>query len=65
MSELKTSEQWFKELSEPKGISLVDTAGWDDLNFDYSWFQEKITKEEYLEKLMYSTVVYSNVNKRN
>jgi len=67
MSELKTSEEWFSEICYPRGISLVDTSGWDDVNFDYVWFHEKITKQEFLEKLMNSTVVYSynNNNERH
>lgn len=60
MQEKKTSEDWFSELSAPKGLCIISPDGWDRGHFDQSWFFEKITKEEYLRRLFDSVCVYKN-----
>lgn len=60
MQEMKTSEDWFSELSEPRGLRIISPDGWDREHFDQSWFFEKITKEEYLNRLFNSVCVYKN-----
>lgn len=49
---LKTSEEWQKEYPNPK---VLDPDGWDRGNWDFSWKEEKITIEEYKNRLMTST----------
>jgi len=58
MDEKKTSEQWFSELSAPKGLCIINPDGWDREHFDQSWFFEKITKEEYMDRIFRSVCVY-------
>ena len=53
--EFRTSEEWQKLFPRPK---VYDPDGWDRKNFDYSWYQEKITKQEYEKRVMYSTVEF-------
>lgn len=52
METLKTSEQWQKiDLS----VTVLDPDGWDRQNFQFSWFEELITKEEFDNRLIIST----------
>ncbi len=50
---LKTSEEWSKE--EPS-VKILDPDGWDRSNFQFSWHEEKISKEEFLRRRMLSTI---------
>lgn len=54
--EVKTSEEWYKELG--KDYIIYDPDGWDRRNYDYSFKQEEITKEEYQNRLMLSTLLH-------
>ncbi len=49
----KTSEQWQLENPNP---TVLDPDGWDRKNFQYSWYEEEITFEEYNKRLFSSTV---------
>lgn len=51
--ELKTSEDWQKQFPNPK---VLDPDGWNRTNFQYSWFEEKISYEEYRKRLFMSSV---------
>ena len=51
--ELKTSEEWQKQFPDTK---VIDPDGWDRKNYQYSWFEEKITLIEYTSRLHRSTV---------
>lgn len=48
----KTSSEWIKEY----GYVIIDADGWDGSNFDYSFYQEKITREEFELRLSRSTI---------
>jgi hypothetical protein len=50
---LKTSEAWHTQLN-PKTV-IMDPDGWDRRNFETSFYQEKISKEEYQTRLSKST----------
>lgn len=52
--ELKTSQEWQELYLE---IRVLDPDGWDRTNFQYSWFGEKITKNEYDMRIMSSTCI--------
>jgi len=49
--ELKTSSEWEEECK----VIVLDPDGWDRENYHFSWFEEKITKEEFERRLMFST----------
>ena len=51
---LKTSQEWHEIFHT---IKVVDPDGWDRTNFEYSWNEEKITREEYSSRLEKSTVM--------
>ena len=54
--EIKTSDEWENsDLPEMKGTKVLDPDGWDRQNFDFSYYQELITKEEYLHRVGGST----------
>jgi hypothetical protein len=52
--ELKTSHQW--QLTYPDPV-VMDPDGWDRKNYQYSWFEEKITLAEYNRRMLMSTCV--------
>jgi len=51
---LKTSEHWYEEYP----IQIKDPDGWDRDNFQYSWYEELITFEEFDRIAMASTCVH-------
>ena len=57
----KTSEEWQSIFPYPK---VIDPDGWDRKNYDYSWKEEKITLEEYENRLSNSTCMYSIIADR-
>lgn len=48
----RTSEEWQKVYSH---IIVLDPDGWDRKNYQYSWFEEEITEEEFVNRVMTST----------
>jgi len=54
--ELKTSEEWYQEYP----LQIIDPDGWDRKNFQYSWYEEKITFKEFDRRAMASTVIRHN-----
>lgn len=54
--EKKTSEEWQKELW--KSIVVYDPDGWDRKNYDFSWHEEKITREEFDMRCANSTCIH-------
>jgi len=52
--ELKTSAEWYVDYP----IQIIDPDGWDRNNFQYSWFKELITFEEFDRRAMKSTCVH-------
>jgi len=47
----KTSAEWIRE----SVFLVLDPDGWDRVNFDFSWNQEKITMAEFQRRLSRST----------
>ncbi|ANA86233.1 hypothetical protein SEA_LOZINAK_76 [Gordonia phage Lozinak] len=56
---LKTSEQWSKEFD----FTITDPDGWDRKDFLHSWHREQITKEEFIDRAVASTVKNLNALK--
>jgi hypothetical protein len=55
MNEVKTSEQWKQELF-PK-VTILDYDGYDRENIQFSFFEEKVTKDEFLDRFTSCTVI--------
>ncbi len=53
----KTSKEWQEENPE---TLVYDPDGWDRVNFEYSWYEELITKEEYDRRVSLSTILCKN-----
>lgn len=49
--ELKTSEEWQKLCL----IEILDPDGWDRKDYQYSWYEEKISREEFEKRIGPST----------
>ena len=55
---LRTSAEWIKEnLPQLANITIRDDDGWDRDNFDYSYYKEKITLDEFLKRVFNSTLI--------
>ena len=50
----KTSEEWQKICK----LLIYDPDGWNRQNFDYSWKEEKITREEFEHRMYFSTCFF-------
>ena len=50
--ELKTSEKWQKLCR----VEILDPDGWDRKNYQFSWHEELITRQEFKNRLIQSTV---------
>lgn len=48
----KTSDEWKKEYID---VKILDPDGWDRSNFQYSFFEEMIAKEEFEKRVCMST----------
>lgn len=52
----KTSEQWLAQVPENWELRIVDADGWDRKNYDYSFNQELITRDEFMRRLRISAL---------
>jgi hypothetical protein len=57
--DVRTSADW-KKLLYPDSV-ITDPDGWDRRDFEYSFHQEKISKDEFERRYCESTV-YSNLD---
>lgn len=53
--EKKTSEKWQELKPNPH---VYDPDGWDRMNFQFSWYEELITAQEYEQRAMRSTCMW-------
>lgn len=53
LSAKKTSSEWAKDCE----FDILDPDGWNRRNFQYSFYEELITKEEFNRRLFSSTVM--------
>lgn len=55
-NDLKTSKQWYEQIPLEHSLVILDADGWDRNNFDHSFNEELITKEEFDKRLSSSTI---------
>lgn len=53
----KTSQKWQEENTK---TIVSDPDGWDRTNYQYSWFEEQITLEEYNSRVLQSTCMFKH-----
>lgn len=51
MDGLKTSVEW----NYIYNFNITEPIGWDKENFNFSWFEESITEDEFLKRVSKST----------
>lgn len=56
-AELKTSQEWLD--TKYKYVTVLDPDGWDRKNFEASW-NEPITEQTFMERLLMSTVMFKD-----
>ena len=54
--EKKTSKEWYKLVPEKYDLKIFDPDGWDRSNYEYSFNEELITKKEFVNRVMNSTI---------
>jgi hypothetical protein len=58
---MKTSQKWLAEIQEQfSKVNVLDPDGWDRKNYEYSFNQELISKEEFKKRFYMSTVMLSS-----
>ena len=58
---MKTSQKWLAEIQEQfSKVTVLDPDGWDRKNYEYSFNQELISKEEFKKRFYMSTVMLSS-----
>ena len=50
----KTSDEWMKD---EKNLTVLDPDGWDRKNYEFSFYKELITKEEFNNRVFQSTCI--------
>jgi 8-oxo-dGTP pyrophosphatase MutT (NUDIX family) len=55
-SVVKTSEEWYEMIPNRFEVIIKDPDGWDRRNWDYSFKEELVTKDEFKMRLAYSTI---------
>jgi len=53
----RTSNEWYNILYPKGDLIIYDPDGWDRTNYQYSFHEEKITKEEFNKRLFNSTTL--------
>ena len=57
---LKTSEQWYEIARKLNpGFVIMDPDGWDRKNYDYSWKEQLIDLQEFQDRVLQSTCLWS------
>lgn len=57
---LKTSKEWNELVPKEFMLRIMDPDGWDRSNWDYSFNEELITKEEFINRVSQSTISCKN-----
>jgi len=53
----KTSKEWLEEVPKEYKLVIMDPDGWDRTNYEYSFNEELITKEEFRMRVSMSTIM--------
>ena len=56
MPTVRTSKQWEELVPKKYKLVIMDPDGWDRKNFDWSFNQELITKDEFMNRIARSTI---------
>lgn len=59
----RTSEKWANLLLH-NGEIILDPDGWDRENFQFSFFEEMISEEEFKRRMMMSTITIAPKGKK-
>ena len=60
--EKRTSNEWLSMAPKEWKLVILDPDGWDRKNYDYSFNEELITKDEFMNRVIHSTIM-CNVQK--
>lgn len=51
----KTSSEWYSSIYPQNDLSIIDANGWNKSNYKYSFFEERISLEEFQNRISNST----------
>lgn len=54
--ETKTSKEWYDLVPSEYRLKILDPDGWDRSNFQFSFYEELITKDEFKKRISSSTI---------
>ena len=52
----RTSKEWLALTPKEWGLQILDPDGWDRMNYEYSFNQELITKDVFMNRVIGSTI---------
>lgn len=52
----KTSKEWLESIPAKHNLEILDPIGWDSGNYNFSFNEEKIEKEEFDKRIDSSTI---------
>ncbi len=53
----KSSNDWWHDDPQFQTMRIMDPDGWDRENLQYSFYEEKVTHEEFENRLLRSTMI--------
>lgn len=56
MENIKTSKEWLELVPKKYKLQILDPDGWDRKNFNYSFNEQKVTKQIFMDRLSFSTI---------
>jgi hypothetical protein len=61
--EKMTSDKWYAEIYPNQEVKILDSDGWDRSNYQHSYYEEEITRNEFEMRVMKSTCAGWIINK--
>jgi len=58
--EKRNSQEWLEIMQESHDVLIIDPDGWDRKNYNHSFYEEKISEEEFNIRLSKSTIEWNN-----
>lgn len=62
---LRTSDAWYRAIYLHHEIVILDPDGWDRKNYQFSFFEELISLNEFHRRVMSSTCIYNKSMSEN
>jgi len=62
-AQVKTPEDWYNTTSKKAGITILDPDGWRNGRYEFEWYEELVTYEEYENRLAQCTCMWKPIER--